>query len=239
MEIRLESGSRRFGKTRALREVSATFSGGEIVAVLGLNGAGKTTFLNVLSGLLRLDCGQLTYGGQPFRRDRTEERRRVFIMPDAPLLSPESGLRNLAAILRIYGQDKAGIEDAAADVLSELDLWPEAAKGAGELSRGQAYKLILAGWILSGADILIVDEPFASGMDAEGIRVFRQHARKVAAAGGTVIYSTQLPDLAAGFADRVLLLHEGRLADDLSGANLPDGETLEAKLASLRKERNR
>jgi ABC-type multidrug transport system ATPase subunit len=82
---------------------------------------------------------------------------------------------------------------------------------AGRLSRGQIWKTALACVAAVEPELWLVDEPFASGMDAVGMAAFRRQARARAEAGGTVIYTTQMVELAADFADRVCVLREGRV----------------------------
>ncbi|MDB6068105.1 MAG: hypothetical protein JWR26_4313, partial [Pedosphaera sp.] len=79
------------------------------------------------------------------------------------------------------------------------------------LSRGQAYKAGLVAMMAADRELWLLDEPFASGMDPHGIDAFKQHARAAAARGRTVIYSTQLLDVAERFSDRVCVINKGEL----------------------------
>ena len=79
------------------------------------------------------------------------------------------------------------------------------------LSKGQAYKALLAAYLVVAPELWILDEPFASGMDPSGFNVFKRRARDAAARGATVIYSTQILEVAERFADDVCVLHRGSI----------------------------
>ncbi len=212
MQIELRQVSRRFRKMRALDQVSCEIAPGQLVAVLGLNGAGKTTLLRCLAGVVGPDRGQVLFDGQPLRRDNLAMRRRFFFLPDFPLLFWDRSIaHNLSIILRLYEKDDASAPGRAMEVLRELDLLPLAQAPVGTLSRGQIHKTALAALMLVDPDLWLLDEPLSSGMDPLALSFFKRAAREAAARGRTVIYSTQLLDVAERFADHIAVLHEGRL----------------------------
>lgn len=212
MHVELSNASRRYGKVRALDEVSLQLAAGQLVAVLGLNGAGKTTLMRCLSGIVGLDGGSLLFDGQPYRRDDLSLRRRIFFLPDFPLLFWERSIvHNLSVILRLYEKDDAAAPERAMAVLRELDLLPLAHSPVATLSRGQVHKTALAALLLVDPDLWLLDEPLSSGMDPLALSFFRREALAAVARGRTVVYSTQLLDVAERFSDRIAVLHEGRL----------------------------
>jgi ABC-2 type transport system ATP-binding protein len=97
------------------------------------------------------------------------------------------------------------------DILRELDLLPLAREPVGTLSRGQIHKTALAALLLVDPELWLLDEPLSSGMDPLALSYFKREALAAAARGRTVVYTTQLLDVAEHFADRVAVLHEGRL----------------------------
>ena len=212
MRVELNKVSRRFGSVWALNEVSLQIPPGQLVAVLGLNGAGKTTLLRCLAGVVGVDRGEVLFDGQPLRRDDLALRRRFFFLPDFPLLFWErSVIHNLSVILRLYGRDDETAPERAMAVLRELDLLSVARRPVGTLSRGQIHKTALAALVLVDPELWLLDEPLSSGMDPLALSFFKSEARAAAARGRTVLYSTQLLDVAERFADRVAVLHEGRV----------------------------
>jgi len=139
-------------------------------------------------------------------------RQRLHVLPDFPFLFWEQTvLRNLAIVLRLYEADGPGAESRVLELLRDFDLLPLALRPVQTLSRGQAYKVGLAALIATDRELWLLDEPFASGMDPHGIDAFKRHARAAAARGRTILYSTQLLDVAERFADRVCVIHQGEI----------------------------
>lgn len=213
MNVELRNVYKYFGRTKALSGISTQFGPGELVAVLGLNGAGKTTLLNMLAGEIPPTQGEALFDEKPFRRDDLATRRRFFYLPANPAsaIVGESPLRSLSIYVHQYRRaDVEGIADRAVELLQAFDVADKANSWTGQ-SRGQAYKSCLAIACVLEPELWLVDEPFASGMDAKGIRLFREHAKRAVENGATVIYSTQLVELALEFSTRVCVLDKGQL----------------------------
>jgi ABC-2 type transport system ATP-binding protein len=212
MHLRVCELTKRYGRRRALDNVSLDIAPGQIVAVLGLNGAGKSTLLNCFAGLTAPDSGQVLFDGIELNREDLAMRRRFYHLPDFPLLFDHGPvLRNLSIILRLYEADGPGTEDKVLALLEEFDVLPLAFAPAGILSRGQRYKVALVALLAVDPEIWFFDEPLASGMDPLGLSAFRRHARSAAERGRTIIYSTQLVEAAEKLCHRAIILHDGRV----------------------------
>ncbi len=212
MKVELRDVTKRYGNTVALNRVSLTFEPGQIVAVLGPNGAGKSTLLRVLAGISGPDRGEVLFDGVLFDRNDAAVRRRLMFLPDfPPLFAEETVLRNLAILLRLYEADTPGVEHRVLELLQELEMLTRSEMPAETLSRGQAYKTALAGLALVSPELWLLDEPLASGMDPLGLAVLRREVRAAAGSGRTVFYSTQLIEMVEGFADRVLVIADGKV----------------------------
>lgn len=210
-----------YGAVRALDHVSLQIEPGQIVSLLGLNGAGKTTLIRCLAGIAAPDEGGVYFDGEEFSRGRLDMRRRMHFLPDFPLhFWDQTVLRNIAIALRLFEADGSRVEHRVLQLLREFDLLPLAMRRAGSLSRGQSYKAGLVTMIAAEREVWLLDEPFASGMDPHGIDLFRRHARDAASRGATIVYSTQLLEVAERFSDRVCVLHEGGLHAFDTFANL-------------------
>lgn len=212
MKIETRTLTKRYGTLRALDRVSLEIEPGQIVALLGPNGAGKSTLLRCLAGLVGLDQGAIYYDDQLLQRDRLDLRRRLCFLPDFPVLFPAATvLRNLSIFVRIYETPLEGIEDKVVGLLRDFDLLPLAESPIFTLSRGQMYKAALVALLAVDPEVWLLDEPFASGMDPHGINAFKRYARAAVARGHTIVYSTQLLDLAERFSDRVCLIHQSEV----------------------------
>jgi ABC-type multidrug transport system ATPase subunit len=212
MKLELRGVLKSYRSVRALDRVSLTIEPGQIVSLLGPNGAGKTTLIRCLAGIAGLDEGEVYFDDQQFFRDRLDLRRRIFVLPDFPFMFwDQSVIRNIAIVLRLFDADGPGAEDRVLELLRDFDLLPLALRPVNSLSRGQSYKAGLAALLAADREVWLLDEPFASGMDPHGIDAFKQHARAAAARGRTIIYSTQLLDVAERFSDRVCVIHKGEI----------------------------
>jgi ABC-2 type transport system ATP-binding protein len=148
-------------------------------------------------------------------------------------------IQYLDLIVSAYNARRRGLEELAVALFDDLDLLPLIDTPAMSMSRGQVYKVALAGLLAVSPDLWLCDEPFASGMDPQGLAVFRNHAQKTAGRGGTVLYTTQILELAEQFSDRVLILDGGSLhacdsVENLrASAELPDDAVLGRIFAGL------
>jgi ABC-type multidrug transport system ATPase subunit len=120
-------------------------------------------------------------------------------------------LRHIGMVLRLYGADRPGVEEVVIELLRDFDMLPLADARLGALSRGETYKAALSVLLATDPEIWMFDEPFASGMDPRGLNAFRRHAAEAALRGRTVIFTTQILELAENFADEVCILHRGRV----------------------------
>jgi ABC-type multidrug transport system ATPase subunit len=212
MRIELRQVLKTYRTVRALDHVTLQIEPGQIVSLLGPNGAGKTTLIRCLVGIAAPDKGGVYFDEEEFRRDRLDLRQRMYILPDFPFLFwDQSVIRNVAIILRLYEADGTEVENRVLELLREFDLLPLALRPVNSLSRGQAYKAGLVALLAADRETWLLDEPFASGMDPQGIDAFKRHAREAAARGRTIIYSTQILDVAERFSDRVCLIHKGEI----------------------------
>ena len=212
MRIEFRSVTKSYRSIRALDSFSLEIEPGQIVSLLGPNGAGKTTLIRCLAGIAAPDKGAVYLDEREFNRDQMDLRRRMHLLPDFPFhFFDQPVLRNIAITLRLYEADGPGAEQRVLELLREFDLLPLALRPVHSLSRGQSYKAALVAMIAADRDLWLLDEPFASGMDPLGIDAFKRHARTAANRGRTILYSTQLLDVAERFSDRVCVIHRGSI----------------------------
>jgi len=212
MLIQTEHLTKQYGRKLALNDICITIDPGQIVALLGPNGAGKTTLLRCLAGISQANSGRLLFDSETFSRDRLDLRARYHFVPDFPFFySDATVLQHIGMILKAYSANEPGVEELVIELLEDFELLTLVESSLAKLSRGQIYKTALVALMAVDPDVWILDEPFASGMDPHGIASFRRRARDAAKRGRTVIYSTQLLELAESFSDRVCIIAEGRV----------------------------
>jgi ABC-type multidrug transport system ATPase subunit len=241
MKIAIDRVSKQYGGFWALDEVSLDIAPGQLVALLGENGAGKSTLLCCMAGLVSPSRGEVRYDSQVFHRGRMDLRRRLMFLPDSPaLFARTSLLRHISMCSRLY-QIADPSEERVADILRSLGLLQVSTIAAAGLSRGQLYKAALAALLVVDPELWILDEPLASGMDPAGIAYFKREARAAVERGRTVLYTTQILDIAEKFSDRVCILEQGRVRlfgalQDLQGS--AENQTLEEVFLRLRESGN-
>ena len=216
MRIVVDDLSKSYGRVIALRDVSLSIEAGQIVALLGANGAGKTTLLRALAGIAAPTKGSIYYDDQLFRRDQLALRRRLFFLPDFPPMFPTMRVTaHVGMCLRLYGRDDdrqiSNLGERVISLLGDFDLLPLSEAPIGTLSRGQAYKTALVAMLAVDPDLWLLDEPFASGIDPQGIHAFKTHVTAAVRRGRTVIYTTQILDIAEKSSDRVCVLDRGEM----------------------------
>lgn len=213
MLIEFDNAGRRFRGRWAVRGLSLRIDPGRVVAVLGANGAGKTTLLRLLAGWLPLSDGAIRFDGSPLRPTAARLRRQAMLLDDAPHREAFP-IRLIAQQIKDYAADRPGIEDEVADWFDTLDITKVYYNPVRSMSKGECYKTAMVGLFVVNPDVWLLDEPFSAGLDANGLQTLETQIRDHAAAGGTVIFSSQWPDHARRLADRALVLHEGNLAWD-------------------------
>jgi molybdate transport system ATP-binding protein len=197
-------------------DVSVTVESGEVVAVLGSNGAGKSTFLGALAGLYRPDRGSIALDGRVLD-DVPVHRRRVGLLSQSALLFPHLTARdNVAFGPRSTGSRRRVARATADRWLAEVDATALADRRPSELSGGQAQRIAIARALACEPELLLLDEPFAA-LDVDVTPAIRSLLRRVVrAAGVTTLMVTHDVLDAVVLADRLVVLDAGRVVE--SGA---------------------
>ncbi|SUZ87801.1 uncharacterized protein METZ01_LOCUS40655, partial [marine metagenome] len=218
--------SKYYGPFVAVHDASFSISQGQIVAFLGPNGAGKTTLMRMLTGFLAPSAGRAVIAGFDVRDDRIQASKRLGYLPESGPLYPDMTPLEL---LRFFGEARelaTGILKRRIDQVVEicaLELVLE--KPIGKLSKGYKQRVGLAQALLHDPEVLIMDEPTA-GLDPNQIKQFRENIQRLGRTK-TVLISTHILQEVEAVADRVLLIHNGRLLFDGPRVDLEKNGSLE------------
>ena len=202
--------AKRYGALRAVDDLSMTVEQGELFALLGVNGAGKTTAIRMLTGVTPPDGGDALLMGHSIRTELDAVKRVTNLSPQESAVAPRLTVReNLELMAELYGLGWADARRRAGEVLEEFDLCQVARRRAGTLSGGWQRRLSIAMALITGPQILFLDEP-TLGLDVLARRelwgLLRDLHGKV-----TILLTTHYMEEAEALADRVGILQRGRL----------------------------
>ena len=209
--LTLEQVSRRRAGRPAVQNLSLALEGGQVLGLLGVNGAGKSTTLSMIAGALTPDSGRILLDGKELAEHPALVSRLVGWLPErAPLWQELTVGEHLDVHGRLRGLKGAALKQAHARMVERLELAPLERRLAGVLSQGQRQRLGLACALLHQPRLLVLDEP-GTALDPVQVAALRALIREQASAGTAVILSTHVLAEVTAVCDRVAILHEGTL----------------------------
>lgn len=211
--LQLDRVRRRLGGRPVLREVSFSVARGEVVALLGINGAGKSTTLSIIAGALAPDAGEVLIDGAPTHADPRMLREHIGWVPENVPLWPELTVREaLDACARLRNMPAPARRSACAREIERLQLQDVAQRLCGKLSLGLKRRVGLAQALLHEPDLLVLDEP-GNGLDPVQAAQLRDLVKQLAPKRGIILSSHVLAEVQA-MCQRVLVLHAGTIQLD-------------------------
>jgi ABC-2 type transport system ATP-binding protein len=184
---------------------------GEFYALLGPNGAGKTTILRMVAGLLRPDAGAIRIFGVDALTDPVAAKQVVAWVSDEPMIYDKlTPFEYLEFVAGLWGVDAATAETRARDLVDWLGLADHAHERCEGFSKGMRQKVALAGALVHDPKLIVLDEPL-TGLDAGSARQVKEVLRARVRAGGAVVMTTHILEVAERMADRIGVIAAGRL----------------------------
>ena len=200
-----------YGARRVLEDVGLSVGEGEVCALLGLNGSGKSTMMNIISGILPPTDGEILYNGQGIRSLGTAYRERIGYMPQYPGMYPSFTVRDFLLYMSELKGLPRGNEGEVDYILRRVELDDCADRKISALSGGMKQRLSLAQAVLGSPEIIILDEPTA-GLDPKQ-RIAVRNFISETASDRTVLWATHIvPDI-EGIAREVIILKQGEVTD--------------------------
>ncbi len=207
--IRVQGLEKSYKELRVLRGVDFEVARGSIFALLGSNGAGKTTVVRILSTLLRADSGTARVNGFDVATQAADVRESISLTGQfAAVDGILSGRENLVLMARLRHLRNPGV--IADDLLRRFSLTEAGSRRAATYSGGMRRRLDIAMSLIGNPPVIFLDEPTA-GLDPEARIEVWQAVRELAGSGTTVLLTTQYLDEAEQLADRIAILHQGRI----------------------------
>jgi ABC-2 type transport system ATP-binding protein len=227
--------SKYYGPFVAVHDVSFTIPQGQIVALVGPNGAGKTTVMRMLAGYLAPSSGTASVLGFDVQRDRLAAAKGIGYLPEnGPLYLDMTPIEVLRFFGEARGLSSARRKERINAVAEHCDIGLILDKPIGKLSKGLRQRVGMAQALLHDPPLLIMDEPTA-GLDPIQIRHFRSHVRELQREK-TLIVSTHILQEVEAIADRILVIHNGRLVFDGTARELAGHGSLEQAFYELTRE---
>ncbi len=211
--ITVEDVSRNYGSFVAVDRVSFEIQQGEVVGLLGHNGAGKTTIMKMLTGFLEPSGGSVLIDGDPINENRQAIQAKIGYLPESSPVYPEMPvIEYLLYVAELRGVPASEREGRVIQAIQRTRIEEKAKELVSTLSRGFKQRVGVAQAILNEPEILILDEP-TNGLDPSQIQEMRQLIRDLAQ-HSTVIISTHILQEVSAVCNRVIIISRGRLALD-------------------------
>ena len=209
--IELADVSKIFGDLAAVSQLTLTIARGEFFAMLGPNAAGKTTTLKILAGLMKPTSGHARICGFDVQAQPLEARRRIAFVPDFPFfydkLTPQEFFRFIGQLFHL---DAARIEKNSRELVARFHLAEYVNRPLEGLSHGTRQRVAIASALLHEPEVFVIDEPMV-GLDPQHARIVKDVLKERSLAGMSVLVSTHQLSIAEEMADRIGIIHGGKL----------------------------
>jgi len=230
--IEIDNLTMNYGDLKALDSLSLTIQPGELFAFLGPNGAGKTTAIKLLTGLMKPMTGSVKLCGLDIQKEPIQAKSILGYVPDVAvfyekLTAPEF----MQFIAELFNMDPAHAADRTNQLFTQFALHEHCGQRIENLSHGTRQRLGIASALLHEPKVFVIDEPMV-GLDPIHARVVKEELRNQSRAGATVLMSTHLLHIAEEVADRIGIIHRGKLLfvgtlEELRSAQVKQGLNLE------------
>ena len=221
------------GDKKAIKNVSFKVDGGEIFGFIGHNGAGKTTMIKSLVGILDFDSGDILINGKSIKKEPIECKREMAYVPDNPdLYENMTGLDFINFICDIYD---VSLEDRKVNIEKYSKMFEMDGKLGSDISsysHGMKQKVALIAALSHNPDVLIMDEPFV-GLDPKAVFDMKEVMHKMAKEGKTIFFSTHILDVAEKLCDRVAIIKKGEIVKIGKMKDIKGDESLEQVFLEL------
>ncbi len=247
--INIRKLSKNFSFKAAVNDLNLQVEQGTLFGFVGPNGAGKTTTVNMLAGILPPTSGTIRLLGLDFEQEALTIKQRIGVVPeDLALFEHLRGREQLYFTSRIYGMQKANIEERTDELFEVFGLQGQEDKFVHEYSKGMKRKLAFMCAIIHEPEILLLDEPF-EGLDPISTKVIQDNLKLMSQNGVTVFLTSHNLSMVEELCIEVAIIHEGslvfqsstknirnRIKDELSGETYGDLEQLFLDLVSSNNE---
>jgi len=209
--IRLKNVKKTFGDKIAVDDLTLEIGKGELFTFLGPNAAGKTTTIKMITGLLQPTDGEIVVAGMSLKKDLDKAKKHISYIPDFPYLYEKLTPFEMFSFFQdIYEMDKSKSEDEVNRLLQLFDLEEYKDILIENLSHGIKQRVVIALSLFHDPDVIVIDEPMV-GLDPKTSKLVKMVLKESVNKGKTVFLSTHQLYVAQELADRIGIIHEGKL----------------------------
>lgn len=209
--IKVEGLTKYYGNKPAAKDISFEVNNGEIFGLLGTNGAGKSTTIKMMCGLLKPTRGIIQIGGVNLQRMPLKAKAMMGYLPENPLIYDKlTGAETLELIGNLRKLSSNMIEQRIEYYAKSLGLGEQIYHEVGTYSKGMRQKLAIAMTLIHDPDTILLDEP-ASGLDPRYAKLLKDWIKNLSANGRTVLLSTHIIEMAETLCDRIAIIDQGQL----------------------------
>ncbi|MFO1485142.1 MAG: ABC transporter ATP-binding protein [Verrucomicrobiaceae bacterium] len=209
--IEIENLTMNYGDLRALDGLNLTIQSGELFAFLGPNGAGKTTAMKLLTGLMKPDAGRVRLCGHDIQQDSLKAKALLGYVPDVAVFYEKlTPVEFMEFIAELFEMDRDRAAEQTNELFTKFALHEYTRQRIENLSHGTRQRLAIASALLHDPKVFVIDEPMV-GLDPIHARTVKREIKERSQRGTTVLMSTHLLNIAEELADRIGIIHHGKL----------------------------
>jgi ABC-2 type transport system ATP-binding protein len=208
--VKFENFSKSYVKgIKAVDNLNLEIEDGDLFAFVGLNGAGKSTTIKALMGILPFEEGKILIDGKSISEDPVGIKRKMAYVPDNPeVYSFMKGIDYIKFMLSIYGVPYN--QEETESLAKELEIYNALGDLVSSYSHGMKQKIVLLAAFLHHPKTLVLDEPFV-GLDPKATHILKEKMKKYTEEGNTIFFSTHVLEVAEKLCNKVAIIKEGKL----------------------------
>ncbi len=203
-----------YGSNQVLKGINLNIHKGEIIGYIGTNGAGKSTTIKIILGIVEGYSGEVKVLGQDIAKDRTEYKRKIGYVPEvADIYDNLTAREYLTFIGELYGLKYDQADSKARRLMNLFGIMDAYDSRINSFSKGMKQKVLIISSLIHNPEILFLDEPL-SGLDANSVMVVKEIMSQLSRQGKTIFYSSHIMDVVEKISNRIILLNNGQVVAD-------------------------
>ncbi len=209
-----------YGSKQVLKGINLKIHKGEIIGYIGTNGAGKSTTIKIILGIVEGYSGEVKVLGQDIAKDRTEYKRKIGYVPEvADIYDNLTAREYLTFIGELYGLKYDKADSKARRLMNLFGIMDAYDSRINSFSKGMKQKTLIISSLIHNPEILFLDEPL-NGLDANSVMVVKEIMSQLSRQGKTIFYSSHIMDVVEKISNRIILLNNGQVVADGSFSQL-------------------